>query len=70
MAKIISELLDQDEVNGLFAKLEAAPDIPQDKRGIKFYSTCTCGGTITAMRSTYNGHYRAACDKCEWRMME
>lgn len=66
----ISKDLDPDEIGGMFAKMEAAPDIPKDKRGIKYYSTCTCGGTITAMRSTYNGHYRASCDKCGWRMIE
>ena len=58
------------EVRRMLAKLDAAPEIPLDKRGVKYTSICTCGGTITAMRVEGNGHYRAACDKCGWRMIE
>ena len=58
------------EVRAMLAKLEAAPEIPLDKRGVKYTSTCTCGGTITAIRSPYNGHYQASCDGCGWRMRE
>lgn len=58
------------EVRRMLAKLEAAPDIPLDKRGVIYTSTCPCGGTITAIRSPYNGHYQASCTKCEWRVRE
>lgn len=54
----------------MLAKLDAAPEIPLDKRGIKYTSTCTCGGTITAWRALCNGHYRATCDSCGWRALE
>lgn len=61
---------DDPEVREMLAKVDAAPDIPPDIRGVIYTSTCTCGGTISATRSRYNGHYRASCNKCDWRMIE
>lgn len=58
------------EVRRMLAKLEAAPTIPLDQRGVSYHSICTCGGTITAIRSPYNGHYHASCNTCGWRVME
>lgn len=53
-------------------KLSACPDIPRDKKywGKVYQSKCTCGGTITASRSTLNGHLHAVCDKCHWNIIE
>lgn len=53
-------------------RLGAMPDIPDNKKywGKTYQSQCVCGGIITAMRSTYNGHIRAKCDKCEWSIIE
>ena len=56
--------------DALMEVLKVAPVIPFDERGVEHKGKCTCGGTITAIRSTYNGHYHASCDKCGWRMME
>lgn len=50
--------------------LEVIPMIPKDIRGIEHKAPCTCGGTVTAIRSIYNGHLHASCDKCGARLME
>lgn len=47
--------------------LRAVPDF--EDRGVEHTAPCPCGGTIHAIRSTYNGHIRAWCDKCDTRMM-
>ena len=54
-----------------FKRLNCVPEIPDEKEywGKKYTSTCVCGGTITAIRSTLNGHIRAKCDKCGWNMI-
>ena len=73
MGRIISHVLDTEEVEGMLAKIDAAPKISwkdPNEWGHEQKSTCPCGGTITAIRSEFNGHYHAACDKCGWRMME
>lgn len=49
--------------------IEAVPDIPTNVREKKFFAKCPCGGTITAWRVKYNGHIRAMCDKCGFRLM-
>lgn len=56
--------------DSIFDWLKRIPDIPQDKRGIPYTSTCVCGGTITAIRSIENGHLSARCDICERIMIE
>ncbi len=48
--------------------IRAIPDF--DDRGILHTAPCTCGGTIHATRSTYNGHLHAYCDKCGARLIE
>ena len=52
--------------------LEAVPMIPNRPKlwGIPYTSKCPCGGQITAVRSTLNGHMTAKCDKCKFLMME
>ena len=48
--------------------LAAIPDF--DERGIEHTAPCPCGGTIHAIRSTYNGHLHARCDKCKAALIE
>ena len=52
--------------------LAAMPEIPNSKKywGKHYHSLCPCGGMLTAMRSTYNGHIRCSCDKCGFNMIE
>lgn len=52
--------------------LAAMPEIPKSRKywGEIYQSLCPCGGTLTATRSTYNGHIRCTCDKCGFRMIE
>lgn len=50
--------------------LKRVPEIPIHERGKAYTGECVCGGTITAIRSTYNGHIHASCDKCGFRMFE
>ena len=69
MARIIHKDV-KAEYGDLLDKLKVTPEIPFNERGVEHKGKCTCGGTITAIRSTYNGHYHASCDKCGWRMME
>lgn len=47
----------------IFKIIEAIPDIPKDETGVYHYGKCTCGGTITAIRSVNDGHLYAKCDK-------
>lgn len=51
-------------------KLACVPDIPEDVLGVPYEGKCTCGGTITAIRSPLNGHISAKCDKCGFLLME
>lgn len=68
----IEEDISDKTVKFNMERLESMPDIPDDKKywGKTYQSQCVCGGIITAMRSTYNGHIRAKCDKCEWSIIE
>lgn len=68
----IKEDISDKTVKFCMDRLGAMPDIPDDKKywGKTYQSQCVCGGIITAMRSTYNGHIRAKCDKCEWSIIE
>lgn len=62
-----------EELDGpkdFFDWLAAVPEIPNDERGVEHTAPCPCGGTIRAIRSRYNGHLHAWCDKCKWRLME
>ena len=44
--------------------------IPFNDRGTEHTFPCKCGGTITGIRNTYNGHLYASCDKCGFKIME
>lgn len=68
----IEEDISEKTVKFNMDRLGAMPDIPNEIKywGKTYQSQCVCGGTITAMRSTYNGHIRAKCDKCEWSIIE
>lgn len=57
-----------DEVR--FVHIMNVPTIPKDEWGVEHKAQCSCGGTITAIRSTENGHLHARCDKCGFRLME
>ena len=52
----------------MFEFLAAIPDF--EDRGVEHTAPCPCGGTIHAIRSTYNGHLHARCDKCKSTLME
>ena len=72
---MIAEIEEEDRAISIkeqMAHLEAMPDIPNEKNywGKTYQSECVCGGIITAMRSTVNGHLRAKCDRCGWNMIE
>lgn len=41
-----------------------------EDRGVEHTAPCPCGGTIHAIRSTYNGHLHARCDKCKAMLVE
>ena len=55
---------------GIFNYISAIPDIPRNDRGKEYKSKCPCGGTLTSIRSRYNGHLHAKCDKCRFCLME
>lgn len=61
---------DKTNFDGMLEFWKSIPNIPENVRGKEFKSKCFCGGTITAMRSTYNGHLWARCDKCDRRLMQ
>lgn len=51
--------------------LEAIPNIPKGLWGVPYTAKCPlCDGTITAERSSYNGHLHASCDKCGMILVE
>lgn len=56
--------------NEVFAWLDCVPDIPRNVWGVEYTAPCTCGGTIHARRSEYNGHIRAWCENCGMKMRE
>ena len=60
----------KEQLDEVFSYIECVPDIPYHVRGKEFHSKCKCGGTITAWRVKYNGHIRAKCDKCDFKLME
>lgn len=52
--------------------LDAIPYIPLSvkwMRGHIITGPCPCGGTIKAVRSKYNGHLHAKCEKCGFCLM-
>lgn len=51
-------------------KIERIPDIEKSDRGTIHEAECVCGGTIRALRSVYNGHLTAKCEKCHFLFME
>lgn len=52
----------------MFDFLRAIPDCKET--GVSYYGKCPCGGRIRALRSPYNGHLRAQCDKCRRQVIE
>jgi len=56
------------EVLEVFDYLKVIPKFKE--RGVPHKVKCLCGGTITAIRSTYNGHLHVKCDKCKFTLME
>ena len=58
------KIASQEDTDNLFDWIKLVPEIPIDERGVTHTGKCRCGGTISAVRSTYNGHLRASCDKC------
>ncbi len=52
----------------IFDYLKAIPNFKD--RGVKHTTPCPCGGTITAIRSTCNGHLHAECDTCDFKLHE
>lgn len=51
--------------------LDNIPYIPKGLWGVPKMGPCKlCGGTITAVRSTYNGHLLIKCDTCNFMLME
>lgn len=42
------------------------PDIPKYIRGKVYITKCLCGGKMRIVRSTYNGHIHAHCEKCNF----
>jgi len=52
----------------VFEYLKAIP-IFKD-RGVIHTAPCPCGGTLTAVRSTYNGHLHVECDTCDFKLHE
>lgn len=48
--------------------MAAIPDFKE--RGVEHTAPCPCGGTIHAIRSEYNGHLHARCDRCKSALME
>lgn len=63
-------MYNQEEINACMTKYECVPDIPEDVLGVAYEGKCTCGGTITAIRSPLNGYLGAHCDKCGFLLME
>lgn len=62
--------LTQEQLDEMFKYILAVPDIPTNVRDKEYYGKCPCGGTITAWRVKYNGHMRAKCDKCDFKLIE
>lgn len=63
------ELIDDDldDIDtSIFDKIRCIPDFTDT--GVQHFSTCTCGGKITSIRSTYNAHLHASCDKCGFEL--
>ena len=48
--------------------LKAIPNFKD--RGVIHTAPCPCGGTLTAVRSTYNGHLHVECDTCDFKLHE
>ena len=57
-----------EEVLEVFDYLKVIPKFKD--RGVAHTVKCPCGGTLTAIRSTYNGHLHVRCDKCDFALME
>lgn len=58
--------MDDKDLEPFFERLKAIPEF--EDRGIYHYGNCPCGGTIVAIRSTYNGHLHVRCEKCGFEL--
>lgn len=56
--------MDMQKLNLIFEKLKVM------KKGEIAETICTCGGVMKIGKSSYNGHLRAACDGCGFKMMQ
>ncbi len=54
----------------IFEYLKAIPDIPKKDYGTVIETKCPCGGTLKVARVQGNGHLRAACKDCGFRLVE
>ena len=64
------ELKETEELKEMIEIIKAVPNIDYKDRERKYTSVCPCGGTITAWRVAYNGHLRAYCNKCGFKLIE
>lgn len=55
-----------DTIGRMFERLKCIPEFTD--RDVEHKSKCVCGGTITSIISTYDGHLHAECDSCGWNM--
>lgn len=62
-------LITKEQLSERIRYIEAVPNIPTNVREKKFFGICPCGGTITAWRVKTNGHIRAKCDKCDFKLI-
>lgn len=59
------------DVKEHFDIFEYLAAIPVFKERGKIYKTkCICGGTLTSIRSKYNGHLSVKCDRCKFTLIE
>lgn len=60
-----------DDINNIIVFLKALREnIPEEWGKIVEYTCPICGGTVKCVRSDYNGHIHAKCEKCDMAVME
>jgi len=59
--------IDKDELQSIASAVSCLfKAIPQEMEYGKRYTwQCGCGGTVSGIRTNYNGHLYAECDKCK-----
>lgn len=62
--------MNEEQLEEMFKYIKAVPKVPEDDRTNEYQAPCPCGGTITAWRVKVNGHFRAKCNKCEFKLIE